>query len=148
MPWGWFYAAFCVLFLASIKLHLHVFGDPIWLDDIKNGMATMCLLVYCTCKATSPSSGKAHWLLGIFSAPVLVKLGAFSYSLYLLHQPLEALFYLSIHSLPLSIALRMLIMLFICLPLVLLCAYLFHLAAEKPFLSRRAAKRQQTEDAG
>ena len=78
----------------------------------------------------------AAWPAGILnrelSAPWLVKLGVFSYSVYLIHLPLtKALDALAVsHHWPVAV-----FGVFVIAPLILLLGYLFHLRFEKPFMN-------------
>ena len=103
------------------------------LSDVPLGIALACL---CTL-GTVGGGGRLIRLLG---ARPLAFLGSFSYSLYLVHHPVEQVVY----------ALRPLgvveggptfaWLLFVGLPLMLLFAWTFSLAFERPFVRRRASR--------
>ena len=69
----------------------------------------------------------------LLNAPAVAGLGAFSYSVYLLHTQLLGLFNLLTLPWPLSSDLRLLLMLGAGLPLAVLASYLFYRVAERPF---------------
>ena len=84
--------------------------------------------------ATSPKEGK---LAGFLSGKLPVFLGAMGYSLYLMHAPLlQLLWQYGLH--PLGLAPEATFaLLFAALPLVIGGCWLFYLACERPFLTRK-----------
>ena len=82
------------------------------------------------------------FVLRLLNWPSVVFLGAFSYSIYLIHSPLLGLFNLLTLELPLAPDLRLLLMLAVAVPLAILCSYVFYLLVERHFLSghQRALK--------
>lgn len=85
------------------------------------------------------------WQRALESRP-LMTLGAFSYSIYLIHNPIQALVNLWTLSWPMSADLRMLLMLCIATPIAVAVAYGFYLVAERPFLrlkDRSAARAER-----
>jgi peptidoglycan/LPS O-acetylase OafA/YrhL len=70
------------------------------------------------------------------STPVLVRIGIFSYSLYLMHAPLVHLFWFALQPLQLSPDVTFLVLL-LCVPLIVGLAYAFHCLFERPFMSTR-----------
>ncbi|MEO7715367.1 MAG: acyltransferase [Capsulimonas sp.] len=76
----------------------------------------------------------------------LAFLGAFSYSIYLMHGPLiQLIWQYAIHPLHLSRFTEFLLMVFPSLPIIVALCYLFFLACERPFLSKRGETMAQTE---
>ena len=67
------------------------------------------------------------------SAPWLVRIGIFSYSLYLVHAPLLAVFWFALRPLQLSPDVTFAILV-LCSPLVVGLAYGFHRLFERPFM--------------
>jgi peptidoglycan/LPS O-acetylase OafA/YrhL len=126
--------------LASILLMLAVPASGIrymrgisWiLSDVLAGLSAMSILV-------AVLSFRNHPLNAILTWNPLVKIGCFSYSIYLIHMPLMQVFlqYVS-HPLHLQPIFELVFILAIGVPSVILMSYLFFLSVEKPFLSQRA----------
>ncbi len=112
-----------------------------WLEDYFLGFAVICLLIFCTKLSTNPTA-RRPLVLRTLETPGLVHIGKFSYSVYLLHAPILALVALICRSLGLPVTLAHLIVITVGVPLVVLGAYLFFLAFERPFLSSHAALRR------
>jgi peptidoglycan/LPS O-acetylase OafA/YrhL len=82
------------------------------------------------------------------SAPWLVRIGVFSYSVYLVHAPLLFLSWFALRLLHLSSDLTFAILVFVCLPGIVAACYGFHCLFERPFMTvPKAAKPAGTEDA-
>ena len=124
-------SAFVAVALAAVSEF--VLGLPTYLTETVLGGAVAAGLVYYTLLETRPESRPASPLRRLLNAPVVVGLGTFSYSVYLLHSPLLGLFNLLTLSLPLSADLRLLLMLGAGLPLAVLASYGFYQIAERPF---------------
>jgi len=127
--------------LASVMFWLFVVGigftaglKSLIPSDVLVGLAVACLVYL---------GAVAPWLRlpGTFGWRPLIKLGAFSYSLYLMHHPiLQALF---VHK-PQWIKgdpMEMAYCLAVALPVILLGTWLFSLAFERPFIAKKAGKR-------
>jgi peptidoglycan/LPS O-acetylase OafA/YrhL len=76
-----------------------------------------------------------HLLTRFWSHPWLAILGTFSYSLYLIHYPLETLFIERVLPFfPQTESIRFFVLLLICMPIVLALSYVFYLLVEAPSL--------------
>lgn len=136
MPWGKLSIAIGAI-LAAIAipqnrnwLYTHeVITDPIV------GFLTACLLIYCSLHASDHSPNAWNPFLKLVSQPWLVKLGTFSYSLYLIHAPILAAIDLHLESAQVSPVWRLAIVMFISVPFSIAISYLFHLLFEKRFIS-------------
>jgi len=145
VPWGGLSAG---LLAALVLVSLKHFSWPeaVALKDILVGAATACLLVACTRSLTRrqetatdqrpETRGHGSWALRLMESRPAVWLGTFSYSLYLVHAPVLALCQAALRPLHLAPTSGLCVMLAAGVPLALLASYLFHLAFEKPFLSR------------
>ncbi len=111
--------AYCGVF------ELHVY------DNFFLGLTAMCFLIVCSRAAKLASPGRDRWLLGAFESTFAVALGAFSYSLYLVHFPILSMTNALTYNLGCSLLTRMLVVLFGGVPLAVGIAYLFHLAFER-----------------
>lgn len=107
-------------------------GAPWWRHlDLLVGAGIACLLVHCEGAAGSPITRALSW------AP-LVFVGGFSYSIYLMHFPLQALVWIHLVR-PLGLPAESAFALFLVLgfPLVLAGCRLFYLLFERPVLRHR-----------
>jgi peptidoglycan/LPS O-acetylase OafA/YrhL len=136
MPWGKLSLAIGAI-LAAISipqtrnwLYTHeVITDPLV------GCLTACLLIFCSLHASDYDSKNWNPFLKLVSQPWLVKLGTFSYSLYLVHAPILAAIDLYLESAKVSPVWRLAIVMFISVPFSIAISYLFHLLFEKRFIS-------------
>jgi peptidoglycan/LPS O-acetylase OafA/YrhL len=76
----------------------------------------------------------------VLSAPWLVRIGLFSYSIYLVHAPLLHVAWLALRPLSLSPNQMFAALVFVGVPLIVALAYAFHVAFERPFM--RSARSQ------
>jgi peptidoglycan/LPS O-acetylase OafA/YrhL len=73
----------------------------------------------------------------VLSRPLLVTIGVFSYSLYLVHAPLLHLGWLALRRLDLSPELTFFALIVVALPLVVVVSYGFHCLFERPFMKTK-----------
>jgi peptidoglycan/LPS O-acetylase OafA/YrhL len=106
------------------------------LPDLLIGGGIGCAMVFLT---NAVLTGSRPVALRVLERPSLVALGRFSYSLYLLHAPLLALFYLLARYLNLTPLALQLFILGVGLPITVAVCYVFHLVFERPFIRRRDA---------
>jgi peptidoglycan/LPS O-acetylase OafA/YrhL len=104
------------------------------LVDVLTGFGTACLLIYCTQVSIERNKGFFP-ILAFFENSFLVKVGVFSYSLYLIHSLVQAVIQLCLSSLHVSPTIQILALMVIDLPLAMLVSYAFHLIFERPFVS-------------
>jgi peptidoglycan/LPS O-acetylase OafA/YrhL len=70
------------------------------------------------------------------ASPMLRRLGAFSFSLYLVHYPLIALVSLGwLDRFQLTVPATFAVLVAVCVPLCLACAYVFHLVVERRYIN-------------
>jgi peptidoglycan/LPS O-acetylase OafA/YrhL len=133
IPWTLLSIILCMLAIPAYRIKQR-YGIGWILSDLVAGVAVMSLLI-------AILSFKKHPLNSILTWDPLVKLGCFSYSIYLIHMPLMQVFiqYIS-HPLHLSPILEMTLIMGAGVPLIIAISYLFFLLFEKPFLSQRAKK--------
>ncbi|MXV52120.1 acyltransferase family protein [Pedobacter sp. HMF7647] len=79
--------------------------------------------------------------LKVLNSGIAVKLGVFSYSIYLIHSPLLALFNLLTLHVPININVRFLIMILLVVPAAIGISYIFHLIFERPFMLNKPTKK-------
>ena len=136
-PWG---VTASVLFALLVGV-LAAYGPPVqelWVTDVLTGAAASALLVYCTLFRSLQGPRPAPPVLRFLESGALVRLGAFSYSLYLVHGPMLAILILLLHGRVSGNSL-LLLMVGMGLPLTLGASYLFYLCFERPFLNKRSA---------
>lgn len=155
LPWGLLTWA-CVVLLGVLSVHHWNWYLALAIKDIVVGAMTACLLIFCTrhlTRAHAARGGRAdsHFspqpaprILGLFESRAAVSLGAFSYSLYLVHAPILAVCLSLLRPLHLTPTVTLALMLALAVPLAIAGSFLFHLAFERPFLRRRAAHDPQT----
>jgi peptidoglycan/LPS O-acetylase OafA/YrhL len=113
-----------------------------WLKDVMGGAVAICVVLHCVRAATDRSQPRRSMLLRILQSRWAVRLGTFSYSLYLVHcivlrgcnTVAQVLHMSPLHDLAFSALVG--------IPVAVLVAYLFHLVFERPFMS---GFRKQTE---
>jgi peptidoglycan/LPS O-acetylase OafA/YrhL len=136
MPWGKI-----ILALGTILAVIGIPKTREWLytheviTDPLVGFITACLLVYCTLHASDRSPSAWNPFLKLVNQPWLVKLGTFSYSLYLVHAPILASIDLYLESAQVAPVWRLAIVMFVSIPFSIFVSYLFHLLFEKRFMS-------------
>lgn len=148
LPWGWFIS--CIAAVALLLDNLYIvppFNRSVhdaldnsphcfWLINSMVGLATACLLVFCTRSVGERPQSARPFILWLLERPAFVFVGSFSYSIYLIHDPILA--YLCVHSQSqgLSHAQTFAAVALLGLPASVVMAYLFHLAFEKRFMSK------------
>jgi peptidoglycan/LPS O-acetylase OafA/YrhL len=107
---------------------------PTIVAEVALGFAVAAYLVVTT---RAYQTGAAPGLLArLFTSRPLARMGKFSYSLYLIHFPIIAVFYHALYT-HVSPEATFLILLLGVAPLTVGLAYLFHCLVERPFVSRR-----------
>ena len=151
LPWGSL-AALGLVVLIVVSLKHSSWPQEVAMKDVLVGLATACLLVACTRALTRrhetatdqhPERGHGSPALRLMESRPAVLLGTFSYSLYLVHAPVLAVCQAALRPLHLSAAEGLALMLGGGVPLALLVSFAFHLAFEKPFLSRALAQAEK-----
>ncbi len=145
IPWTYLSAALWMLYV----------GATWWYPDQEHfrsiaftllaGGAILCTLMLCTNSVRHRQGYSA--LLSILEWEVMVALGAFSYSLYLVHAPVLGMCTLAIRRLHLSGQWAMAIELFVAVPVATVVAYGFHLLAERPFMQGHPENLKRSEKA-
>lgn len=146
-PWGFF----CLILLLLLALAGTVmngwFRTHAWLIDPIFGLAATSLILWCNSAFSLSPNGAKPLLLRVLSSRSAVALGAFSYSLYLVHYPLLELTASIFRHLALPPGQQILFTFGVCVPVIVTLAYLFHLAFERPFMPGRPRSLRQAETA-
>ncbi len=139
-PWG--ILALLFLFIAYFgKFRANGDWNHLLLSNIVIGLSTTCLLIYCVLSLSNTDRKYTPFIVKLLNAKSCVYLGSFSYSLYLIHAPVLALFKIVTRYSDLSEIDSAALSFFIAIPLCVITSYLFFLAFEKPFLVK--SKRNQ-----
>lgn len=138
VPWGSLVLVFGIALAACVK----ICPWRLTLTDTLAGAGAASLLIFCTIWKTSEQASPQPWVAKLLEARWAVALGAFSYSLYLIHSPLISLMHIWLRNFDPSPVMRMVALMAFATPLIVGVAFLFHLVFEKPFLpqSLRAAR--------
>ena len=132
LPWGSLtLCGAAVIILCCNVLGRSGVGQHQPLVDILAGISAVCLLIYSSAK--HPRNIVRHLL----DRKLLVTIGTFAYSVYLVHAPLIQLVWLyGVRPLHLSTSAGFIVLAVVGAPLVIGCAYLFFVGFEKPFLTK------------
>jgi peptidoglycan/LPS O-acetylase OafA/YrhL len=133
VPWSAVSVAFIVPVLAA-TLVPRLRGTPTALVDLALSVATAALLLRLT---SNLMDRRQSALLDALAHRVSKKLGAFSYSLYLLHYPIVAGFYVQLRGLGLGVAGMFLWLTLLAVPTALVTSYGFFYIFELPFMAKR-----------
>ncbi len=141
LPWGRL-----TIFLTMLLIAIAAPQNRLWIDthevitDPLVGLVVGCLLVQCTETAMlgkPESKSPRTWALKLFSKSWATGLGAFSYSLYLVHAPILALIDIPLRNAEVSPLVRLTVGLGISVPIALGLSYLFYLLCERPLMRQR-----------
>ncbi len=116
-----------------------VFFDAIWVMDIIVGLFAVNLILACDRMLRNSSTERQPFIIRLLSGSAVVKLGAFSYSLYLLHAPILGIVELVIHKMGLSPVMQYAVLMLVGVPLCIVGAYVFYLGCERPFTTWKKA---------
>lgn len=141
LPWAWFAGTLSVMLVIAFLLKpAWLTAYPYYITEPLVGIAAVCGLIHYT-RLVVTETGASSPLLRLLESPWLVRMGLFSYSIYLMHSPLLDAPVNVLHLSAWSPHVKFLALWLVVLPLVLLGCYLFHLAFERPFMPRRSDQR-------
>lgn len=141
VPWGGAAAFLLCIFIAISKIWAQ--GIPFdgqiaipqpWTMDLLIGTAAGCLIVSCTKYLTQDGLANRPIVLRVLESGFATQLGAFSYSIYLMHLPIIFGFRILFAWIDPYQPAPMIMMFLIGIPVTLLLCYLFHLAFEQRFM--------------
>ena len=145
LPWGGLATVLWVAYFGCTIAHPDFEHVGSWRYAVLVGAATCSLLVSCTNAAQN--SGAYHPLLRLCERPSMVKLGSFSYSLYLTHFLVLSLFALSMRHLQIHGAPALAVEILVAVPTAVATSFLFHRLAERPFMLGRPQTTLRAEKA-
>ena len=123
---------------------LHVPRSGTWLLDSIVGVGTCCILLNLREKTHGSDRGRSiRWLRTFFESKQLIAVGAFSYSLYLIHYPLIVFVSALMRHVQIPATIAYFVVIFLGLPVSLLGGYLFYLAVERHCVSSKRSIRTE-----
>ena len=131
--WAMAFAASVVVLTA---LKLPALATPHPLIETLLGLATATFLIASTRRLQQLQA--PNLLARAFEHPLSIKLGVFSYSVYLFHYPVLKALNLPIRDAQLPAVQSFALLVCVAVPLVMVAAYAFHLAFERPFMTEAA----------
>jgi peptidoglycan/LPS O-acetylase OafA/YrhL len=137
LPWSQLSLFFFLGFVALAAFR----NDAGIVKDLLIGISTLCLIISYTRRLTEERGTPSPSLLRLLESKSAFTLGLFSYSLYLTHAPVLALYELALNNLPLSIVEKGFFLFTVGPVLVVSMAYGFHVLFERHFMSEYAPKR-------
>jgi peptidoglycan/LPS O-acetylase OafA/YrhL len=108
---------------------------------IAHDLATAAAAFSVLLLAADPASATCRFL----STPALVRIGIFSYSLYLVHAPLLHLMWLASTRVGLAPDLTFALLVLVGMPLIVALSYGFHVCFERPFMRKKAEDAAPTQ---
>jgi len=137
LPWGTVALVITAGFLLVGMGARGWFQSNRWVADIIVGAATFCLI---QSLAAAKTASRPSFLMAWLESPLAVAIGAFSYSIYLIHYPLLQLTHTWLVNAHMAPDVRLPTMLIVVPVVVVVLSYLFHLAFERPFMRSRAPR--------
>jgi peptidoglycan/LPS O-acetylase OafA/YrhL len=129
-------ALLMVLVFLALNVFRHVwFNSQFYAMDIICGLTTTFFLLFYFELVKDATTGVLSFLRAVLESKVVVGLGLFSYSLYLIHMPVLAWFDLGLRRLNLAADTRFAVLLLGGTLLSVALAYVFHLVIERRFMS-------------
>lgn len=133
MPWGAITTTLSAVFFTIGVVKMGWYQSNRWVADILAGAAAMALIL--TCVAAVRAKRLHHPVLRVLESKMAVKLGAFSYSIYLVHYPLLQLAHVTLFRMDVAPVVRAVVMLTLVPVAIVGVAYLFHLVFERKFMN-------------
>ncbi len=133
-PWAAYTVGLWALSVLAVHGRLPIPHIPSMVAmDTLVGLTTAALLLWL---GEASRANRRPLALSLAACPIAVSLGAFSYSLYLVHYPVQLLCEAALMRYHVPIGPTLATMTIIGIPLCLGVAYVFHLIFEKPFLAK------------
>jgi len=129
---GWIVSGLVMLVVAILAVSKPL-NLSLTFTEVMVGLAVSAVIVYYTLKEHAMQDRPL--LLRFLNGKVAVGLGAFSYSIYLIHSPILAAINLYTLNLQMTDNIRLLFMLLVAVPVSVLLAYVFYLLVERRFLN-------------
>ena len=138
LPWGPLSFVLSIGACGFISLRPHFYYQRAgFVGDTLAGLAAISLIIYCAGYATRETATRPPLILRLLEARWVVFLGSFSYSLYLTHRIAMLKLYPILQVARLTPVVERVVIITVCIPVVLVFAYVFHRVCERPFMSGR-----------
>jgi len=145
LPWRVSLVVLAAMVLDGNEGYVRQIRLPWQMEDVLVGLTTLCLLVAVSPGGAADSMG---WLRNALGWKRLAFIGSFSYSIYLIHAPLlELIWVYIVHPLHLSPVRSLLLQGAVGMTVVVVVAYLFYLAFERPFIGPPGGRRSREKRA-
>ena len=129
MPWGRLNGALTLVLIGGLALNQDWMN---WHDYISEPLVGLIVMSWLIQYASATSDGRPRrWSQRLLESRAAIGLGIFSYSIYLVHNPIQALINLATLKLDLSADARLALMLGVATPAALICAFVFYLLVER-----------------
>jgi peptidoglycan/LPS O-acetylase OafA/YrhL len=135
-PW----TALCLAFLAGTVGAIALLDENIWIADILRGATSICLIL-ALARRSAQARARPTLPIRMLTSRAAMALGAFSYSLYLVHFPILEQAVRLLRDRHVGAGTAAAISFLVVVPCVLAVAYAFHLIFERPAIERRLVAR-------
>ncbi len=137
-----------ILFLFALILQKKHIVIPVWCSDMLMGVICASFITYCASLTIRKSEiNKRPAVIHILESRWVMKLGAFSYSIYLTHSPVLSGMLRLFQGQATSIDRILTLELLIGMPVLIVIAYGFHCVFERPFLNTRPNSNSSSQSA-
>ncbi len=138
-PWGIFSGVTALSVCALLAYRPQFQAEHTSHLDVLAGVSAAALLVYCTLYLSKPEALRP-WIVSCFASKAALKVGYFSYSLYLTHAPILAICWGLIRPAQFSPTLNLALMLVVGPAVSMSFSYLFFLMFEQRFLKTNQSR--------
>ncbi|MXG89903.1 acyltransferase family protein [Nocardioides flavescens] len=114
-----------------------------WLTEVGVGLVFALGLF---ALASASAEGRSNWVIRALESRTLVKIGLFSYSIYLFHSPLIGLSNLGLIHIDMPLAVRLAVMWLVITPAAVALSYIPHLLVERRFMTGHQKQELKTPE--
>jgi peptidoglycan/LPS O-acetylase OafA/YrhL len=129
IPWRWLNPALTIALLAALFMQKDWMG---WHDFLSESLVGLIAMSWLIQYASTIRQGRRRSLSQrILESRLLVGLGAFSYSIYLIHNPIQGLINQELLHVAMPADVRLALMVGVVTPFAVLCSYVFYILVER-----------------
>lgn len=147
VPWWRLSLVLTAALVATLVVADDWWWDHLWFADPQVGLTTVSLIVACTLFISRGRGGARTPALAVLEAAPAVRLGAFSYSLYLAHLPVLSIASIAMRDAGVDPTVGLAVMLLAVVPTAVAFSYGFHVAFERRFMPGRVRNERQATQA-